>query len=83
MKKYIRKGMQLLLSTGVLIGLSVQAAEVELKVHHFLPAPATAHAKFIQPWADKVMKESNGRIDIKIYPAMQLGGKPPQLFDQV
>ncbi|TVT51743.1 MAG: TRAP transporter substrate-binding protein [Sedimenticola thiotaurini] len=83
MKKYIRTGIQLILSASVLFGLSVQAAEVELKVHHFLPAPATAHAKFIQPWAEKVMKESNGRIDIKIYPAMQLGGKPPQLFDQV
>ncbi len=62
---------------------AVMAAEVELKIHHFLPPPATAHAKFIQPWADKVMKESNGRISIKIFPAMQLGGKPPQLFDQV
>ena len=29
------------------------------------------------------MKESGGRIKIDIYPAMQLGGKPPQLIDQV
>ncbi|MCW8890684.1 MAG: TRAP transporter substrate-binding protein [Sedimenticola sp.] len=83
MKKVIKSGLQLLLTAGALLIGTVQAAEVELKVHHFLPTPATAHAQFIQPWADKVMKESNGRIDIKIYPAMQLGGKPPQLFDQV
>lgn len=64
-------------------GLPALAADVELKIHHFLPPPSTAHSQFIQPWADKVMKESHGRIEIKIYPAMQLGGKPPQLFDQV
>ncbi len=66
------------------LGASVaSAAEVTLKVHHFLPPQAPAHAKFIKPWADRVMKESEGRIEVQIYPAMQLGGKPPQLFDQV
>jgi TRAP-type C4-dicarboxylate transport system substrate-binding protein len=59
------------------------AQEVTLKVHHFLPPPSVAHAKFIKPWADKVELESGGRIKVEIYPAMQLGGKPPQLFDQV
>jgi TRAP-type C4-dicarboxylate transport system substrate-binding protein len=34
------------------------------------------------PWAEKVMKESGGRIKVEIYPGMQLGGKPPALFDQ-
>ena len=29
------------------------------------------------------MKESDGRIQIDLYPAMQLGGKPPELIDQV
>jgi TRAP-type C4-dicarboxylate transport system substrate-binding protein len=30
-----------------------------------------------------VEEQSNGRIKVEIYPSMQLGGKPPQLFDQV
>ena len=60
-----------------------QAQDVTLKLHHFLPPPSVAHAKFIKPWAEKVERESGGRIKIEIYPAMQLGGKPPQLFDQV
>ena len=34
------------------------------------------------PWCEKVGKESGGRIKCQIYPAMQLGGTPPQLFDQ-
>ncbi len=83
MKMHFRKVLQSAFLALALPSLSAVAAEVELKIHHFLPPPSTAHAQFIQPWADKVMKESNGRIDIKIYPAMQLGGKPPQLFDQV
>lgn len=63
---------------------SVQAAdpEVTLKFHHMLPPMSGAHRDFIAPWAEKVEKESNGRIKIEIYPAMQLGGKPPHLFDQ-
>ena len=62
---------------------SADAAEVTLKLHHFLPPVAPAHAKMLAPWAEKVQKESNGRIKIDIFPAMQLGGAPPQLIDQV
>jgi TRAP-type C4-dicarboxylate transport system substrate-binding protein len=37
----------------------------------------------LQPWCDKINKESKDRLKCQIYPAMQLGGTPPQLFDQV
>lgn len=59
------------------------AEEVVLKVHHFLPPGSTAHAKFITPWCDKINQQSAGRLKCQIYPAMQLGGTPPQLIDQV
>jgi len=58
------------------------AQEVTLRMHHFLPPVANGHSKFLKPWADKVGAESNGRIKIDIFPSMQLGGTPPQLFDQ-
>ena len=58
------------------------AQEVTLKMHHFLPPVSNGHAKFLKPWADKVAAESGGRIKIDIFPSMQLGGTPPQLFDQ-
>jgi TRAP-type C4-dicarboxylate transport system substrate-binding protein len=58
------------------------AQEVTLKMHHFLPPVSNGHAKFLRPWADKVQAESGGRIKIDIFPSMQLGGTPPQLFDQ-
>ncbi len=59
-----------------------QAPQVTLRMHHFLPAVANGHAKFLAPWAQRVGQESGGRIKIDIFPAMQLGGSPPQLFDQ-
>jgi TRAP-type transport system periplasmic protein len=59
-----------------------QSPQVTLRMHHFLPPVSNGHAKFLAPWAQKVQQESGGRIKIDIFPAMQLGGSPPQLFDQ-
>jgi TRAP-type C4-dicarboxylate transport system substrate-binding protein len=58
------------------------AQEVVLKLHHFLPPQATIQAQVFNPWCEKIGKESGGRLKCQIYPAMQLGGTPPQLFDQ-
>lgn len=63
--------------------LPVQAQEVTLKLHFFLPPTSFASTLFIQPWCDKIAKESSQRMKCQLYPSMQLGGTPPQLFDQV
>jgi TRAP-type C4-dicarboxylate transport system substrate-binding protein len=64
-------------------GIAAAAPEVvTLKVAHFLPTSSNAHTKVITPWCDKVNKESGGKIKCQIYPSMQLGGTPAQLFDQ-
>ncbi len=65
-----------------LAGASASAQTITLKVHHFLPPGSTAHAKFIVPWCDKIAKDSGGKLKCQIYPSMQLGGTPQQLFDQ-
>lgn len=57
--------------------------QIVLRAHHFLPTSSTTHEDFMVPWAKAVETQSNGRIRIEIYPSMQLGGKPPQLYDQV
>lgn len=72
-----------LLGALSLISLATQAQEVVLKVHHHLPSTSYANTMFIQPWCDKVAKESANRIKCQIYPSMQLGGTPGQLLDQV
>ena len=59
-----------------------QSPQVTLRMHHFLPPASNAHQRFLTPWARKVEAESGGRIKIDIFPAMQLGGTPPQLYDQ-
>lgn len=61
---------------------AAQAADVTLRVHHFLPPVANTHTKVLEPWKKQVEAASGGRIAIEIFPAMQLGGKPPQLIDQ-
>ncbi len=63
-------------------GAAASAQTITLKVHHFLPPSSTAHSKIITPWCDKIAKDSGGRLKCQIYPSMQLGGTPPQLFDQ-
>jgi len=59
-----------------------QAPQFTLKLHHFLPPGTNGQAKLLAPWARKVEAESGNRIKIDIFPSMQLGGTPPQLFDQ-
>ncbi|HLT27281.1 MAG TPA: TRAP transporter substrate-binding protein [Zeimonas sp.] len=56
--------------------------QVKLRISHFLSPMAPIQTKLFGPWAERVEKDSGGRIKCEIYPAMQLGGKPPQLFDQ-
>ena len=67
---------------GFAICQAASAADVTLRFHQFLPPQATIPAKAITPWITKVEKESGGRIKIQQFPSMQLGGKPPDLFDQ-
>lgn len=67
---------------ATLVAGGALAQEVTLRVHHFLPAGAPVPANFIVPWAEKVMEDSGGRINVEVYPAMSLGGGPPTLFDQ-
>ncbi|MDT8326972.1 MAG: TRAP transporter substrate-binding protein [Roseovarius sp.] len=59
------------------------AQDVTLTMHHFLPPVANAHKTMMQPWADKIQSESNGRIAIEIFPSMSMGGKPGELYGQV
>lgn len=71
-----------LTAAALAVALPAAAQETILKVHHFLPATSNANVNIIQPWCDKVNKESGGKLKCQIYPSMQLGGTPPQLFDQ-
>ncbi len=83
--KMMTKAMRAALAVTVaaVLGTAALAQEVTLKMHQFLPPQANVPKLILQPWADRVMKASGGRIKIEHYPAMQLGGKPPELASQV
>ena len=59
------------------------AQQITLRLHQFLPAAATIPKDFLAPWAKKVETDSKGRIRIELYPSLQLGGTPAQLYDQL
>jgi TRAP-type C4-dicarboxylate transport system substrate-binding protein len=71
------------LAAGLLCSAwAAQAQTVTLKVHHFLGPQSIQHTTMLKTWCDNIAKDSNNRLNCQIYPAMQLGGTPPQLFDQ-
>ncbi len=70
------------LLTAAAMGGSADAQDVTLRLHQFLPPPATVPAKILKPWAAGVEEASGGRIKIEHFDAMSLGGRPPELMDQ-
>ncbi|MGQ7793289.1 TRAP transporter substrate-binding protein [Faunimonas sp. B44] len=81
-RKFLASGAALLAAPALMKATRARAAEVTLKLHHFLPPVSNVHKHFLAPWAEELKAASDGRIEIQIFPAMQLGGAPPQLFDQ-
>ncbi len=56
--------------------------DYQLKLHHFLSERAPAHSQMLVPWAERVEELSGGVVDIEVFPAMTLGGRPPELVSQ-
>jgi TRAP-type C4-dicarboxylate transport system substrate-binding protein len=72
-----------LLATIGLSAASASAQEVTLRFQHFV-SPASANPTyFMQPWADAIEEQSNGRIKVELYPFMQLGGAAPNQYDLI
>lgn len=55
---------------------AANAAEVELRLSHWVPATHPIQSLGIEPWAESIKEASNGRINITIFPAQQLGAAP-------
>ncbi|MXW86981.1 MAG: TRAP transporter substrate-binding protein [Boseongicola sp. SB0667_bin_21] len=59
-----------------------EAEQIILRLHHFNSPKAIAHRLFLQPWADEIEEKSEGLVKIQVFPAMQLGGRPADLYGQ-
>ncbi len=82
MKIFRRSLLASVAALSVLAAVPAQAQTVTLRLHQFLPQQAAIPSMAIIPWAKKVEAESGGRIKVQLFHAMQMGGTPPQLFDQ-
>ena len=70
------------LAAATFSGSALAQQTITLRLHQFLPGQAPIPSRAIAPWAKKIETDSGGRIKVQIFNAMQLGGTPPQLFDQ-
>lgn len=60
-------------AAGMMVG-TLQAAEYELKLSHFLPPVHGIHTDFLQPWAEELASCSDGQVAVEIFPGgTQLG----------
>jgi len=72
-----------LTALGALAAPTLWAEPITLRFQHFV-SPNSANPKyFIEPWAEKVEEESNGRLQIEIFPFMQLGGAASEQYDLI
>jgi TRAP-type C4-dicarboxylate transport system substrate-binding protein len=61
---------------------SAGAAE-ELKLHSFVPPTHVIWADVLTPWTKEVASKSKNELTVRMFPSMQLGGRPPELYRQV
>lgn len=83
MKRLVSSLMSAVAAISIAASPALAAPDViNLKVSHFMATSSNFHKYLLLPWCDKISAESGGRLKCQIYPSMQLGGSPPQLFDQ-
>ena len=81
-RTFLASTMATVAAPAVLRVAFADAPQFVFKMHHAFSAVSSAHDKFLAPWARQVEAQSGGRIRIDIFPSMQLGGTPADLFDQ-
>jgi TRAP-type C4-dicarboxylate transport system substrate-binding protein len=70
-------------ATGLGFHVTPAMAAEELKLATFVPNTHIIMAKVLTPWAEKIAKDSAGGLTVRMFPSMQLGGKPPELYRQM
>ena len=58
------------------------AETLTLRVHTFNSPKAIVVTEFLEPWAAEIGTQSEGRVAVQVFPAMQLGGRPADLYGQ-
>jgi TRAP-type transport system periplasmic protein len=69
-------------SAAVALPLRRAHAAEEIKLHSFVPPTHVIWAEVLTPWSQEVARRSNNQLTVRLFPSMQLGGKPPELYRQ-
>jgi TRAP-type C4-dicarboxylate transport system substrate-binding protein len=77
-----------LMGAGLALGLGApMVAKAQqaftFRLHSFSSPTALDHTLHLDRWAERVQQQSQNRIRIEVYPAMQLGGQPRDLPQQL
>ena len=81
-RTFLGSAMATVAAPAVIRLAAADASRVTLKLHHDFSAVSCVHDKFLVPWARRIEADSAGRLRVDIFPSMQLGGQPAQLYDQ-
>ena len=72
----------LVVATSYSLPNGAGAEQIVLRLHTFNSPKSIAVRLFLQPWAEEIEERSEGRVAVQVFPAMQLGGKPSDLYGQ-
>ena len=71
------------LTLPALAALPAQAAEITLKISHYLPDKHGIHTDFLEPWARELEAKTNGKVAVEILPGPSAFGNVAKQMDQV
>lgn len=66
-----------------ILAVSASADTITLRLHTFNSPQSLAVRSFLEPWSETIAEASQGQVQVQIFPAMQLGGRPADLYGQV
>ncbi|MEM8551547.1 MAG: TRAP transporter substrate-binding protein [Pseudomonadota bacterium] len=70
-------------AAALLATVPASAQEYTLRLHSFGSPTSLDHTAHLDRWAETVEEQSGGRIEVEVYPAMQLGGRASDLVQQL
>lgn len=70
------------ITASMALSTVAQAADYTLRFSHFWPSVSPIHKEVFQDWANQIEADSNGRIEVQLYPGATLSD-PPAQYDAV
>ncbi|HSD42142.1 MAG TPA: TRAP transporter substrate-binding protein [Burkholderiales bacterium] len=83
MSKLARTALAVAFCAAALAGAATTVQAQEIRLSTFVAPVHVIYREILTPWSEAVAKATNGEVKVTLYPSLQLGGKPPELFRQV